>query len=125
LFWTLIDFFVKGAPHERQTKNRHCAFEFGTGAPAPPHGCWPACDGPDAARCASNAKDALLMAIESQLLNRLKAEQQEFSLEALKRPVSRDAFEYGYRVGMVAGLEAAMKTLLDMLDEERNGDRDL
>jgi hypothetical protein len=65
------------------------------------------------------------MAIESQLLNRLKAEQQQFALDALKRPVNRDAFEYGYRVGMVAGYEAAIKALLEMLDEERNGDRDL
>jgi hypothetical protein len=65
------------------------------------------------------------MAIEDQLLNRLKAEQQQFALEALKRPVSRDAFEYGYRVGVVAGYEAAIKALVDMLDEERNGDRDL
>jgi hypothetical protein len=65
------------------------------------------------------------MAIESQLLNRLKAEQQQFALDALKRPVNRDAFEYGYRVGMVAGYEAAIKALLEMLDDERNGDRDL
>jgi hypothetical protein len=65
------------------------------------------------------------MAIDSQLLNRLKAEQQEFSLEALKRPVNRDAFEYGYRVGVVAGYEAAITALLNMLDDERNNDRDL
>lgn len=65
------------------------------------------------------------MAIESHLLNRLKAEQQQFALDALKRPVNRDAFEYGYRVGMVAGYEAAIKALLEMLDDERNGDRDL
>ena len=65
------------------------------------------------------------MAIEDRLLGKLKSDQQAFALEALKRPVNRDAFEYGYRVGMVAGYEAAMKTLLDMLDEERNGDQDL
>ncbi len=65
------------------------------------------------------------MAIEDQLLNRLKAEQQQFALEALKRPVERDAFEYGYRVGMVAGYEAAVRALLDLFNEERNGDRDL
>jgi hypothetical protein len=65
------------------------------------------------------------MAIENALLNRLKTEQQEFALEALKRPVNRDAFEYGYRVGMVAGLEAAITSLLKMLDDERNDDRDL
>ena len=65
------------------------------------------------------------MAIEDQLLHRLKSEQQQFALEALKRPVERDAFEYGYRVGMVAGLEAAITSLLKMLDDERNNDRDL
>lgn len=65
------------------------------------------------------------MALADKLLNRLKAEQQQFSVDALKRPVNRDAFEYGYRVGMVAGYEAAIEALLNMLDEERNDDRDL
>lgn len=65
------------------------------------------------------------MALADKLLNRLKAEQQQFSVDALKRPVTRDAFEYGYRVGMVAGYEAAIDALLSMLDEERNDDRDL
>jgi hypothetical protein len=65
------------------------------------------------------------MAVEDRLLAKLKADQQAFALEALKRPVERDAFEYGYRVGMVAGYEAAIRTLLDLLDDERNGDRDL
>jgi len=65
------------------------------------------------------------MGFEEQLLGRFKTEQQQFALEALKRPVNRDAFEYGYRVGMVAGYEAAIKALVDMLDEDRNGDRDL
>ena len=65
------------------------------------------------------------MAVEDRLLGKLKADQQAFALEALKRPVERDAFEYGYRVGMVAGYEAAIRTLLDLLDDERNGDRDL
>lgn len=65
------------------------------------------------------------MSIEDRLLGKLKADQQVFALEALKRPVDRDAFEYGYRVGMVAGYEAAIKALLDLLNDERNGDRDL
>lgn len=65
------------------------------------------------------------MAIEDRLLGKLKADQQQFSLDALKRPVTRDAFEYGYRVGMVAGYEAAIKALLELLDDERHGDRDL
>jgi len=65
------------------------------------------------------------VSLESQLLNRLKAEQQQFAVDALKRPVERDAFEYGYRVGMVAGYEAAINVLLKLLDEEKNLDNDL
>ena len=65
------------------------------------------------------------MSLESKLLNRLKVEQQQFAVDALKRPVERDAFEYGYRVGMVAGYEAAINVLLKLLDEEKNLDNDL
>jgi hypothetical protein len=65
------------------------------------------------------------VSVESKLLNRLKAEQQQFSVDALKRPVERDAFEYGYRVGMVAGYEAAINVLLKLVDEEKNLDNDL
>jgi hypothetical protein len=43
----------------------------------------------------------------------------------MKRPQNRDAFEYGYRVGVVAGYEAAINVLLSMLDEEKNSDNDL
>jgi hypothetical protein len=63
--------------------------------------------------------------IETQLLNRLKVSQQEFAVEALKRPVNRDAYEYGYRVGMVAGYEAAINVLLMLVDEEKYSDNDL
>jgi hypothetical protein len=63
--------------------------------------------------------------LETKLLNRLKAEQQRFAVEALKRPQNRDAFEYGYRVGMVAGYEAAIDVLLKLIDEENHGDNDI
>lgn len=65
------------------------------------------------------------MAVEDRLLARLKNDQQSFAIEALRRPVDRDAFEYGYRVGVVAGYEAAITALLQLLDDERHGDRDL
>jgi hypothetical protein len=65
------------------------------------------------------------MNVESKLLNRLKAEQQSFAVDALRRPQTRDTFEYGYRVGMVAGYEAAINVLLTLLDEEKNFDNDL
>jgi hypothetical protein len=62
--------------------------------------------------------------IETKLLNRLKAQQQQFSVDALKRPQERDAFEYGYRVGVVAGYEAAINALLKLLEEEKSGVND-
>jgi len=65
------------------------------------------------------------MSIENKLLNGLKAEQAQFALDALKRPQERDAFEYGYRVGTVAGYEAAINLLLRLLREERDDDNDL
>ena len=64
------------------------------------------------------------MNIESKLLNLLKANQAEFALEALKRPQDRDTFEYGYRVGMVAGYEAAIDVLLNLIDEDKHGRQD-
>ena len=63
--------------------------------------------------------------IEAKLLNRLKVEQQQFSVDALKRPQERDAFEYGYRVGVVAGYEAAINVLLKLMDEEKSKGNDL
>ena len=65
------------------------------------------------------------MSIEARLLNDLKVKQADFALQALKQPQNRDTFEYGYRVGVVAGYEAAINVLLAILDEERNSDRDL
>lgn len=65
------------------------------------------------------------MNIETKLLNALKAEQQQFAIDALKRPIERDAFEYGYRVGMVAGYESAVNVLLKLVDEEKHLDNDL
>ncbi len=65
------------------------------------------------------------MNVEQQLLNALKAEQARFAIEALKKPQNRDAFEYGHRVGVIDGLERAINVLLNLLDEEKNSDRDL
>jgi hypothetical protein len=63
--------------------------------------------------------------VPQELLNRLKASQQTFALDALRRPQDRDTFEYGYRVGVVAGYDAAINVLLNILDEEKHGDNDL
>jgi len=63
--------------------------------------------------------------VPQEFLNRLKASQQTFALDALKRPQDRDTFEYGYRVGVVAGYDAAINVLLNILDEEKHGNNDL
>ena len=65
------------------------------------------------------------MNVPQEFLNRLKASQQTFALDALKRPQDRDTFEYGYRVGVVAGYDAAINVLLNILDEEKHGNNDL
>ncbi|MGY8789792.1 MAG: hypothetical protein ACKVKR_05790 [Pseudomonadales bacterium] len=65
------------------------------------------------------------MNVELKLLNLIKTDQAEFALEALRRPHKSDTFEYGYRVGMVAGYEASINVLLNLLDEEKNNDNEL
>lgn len=65
------------------------------------------------------------MNIESMLLNRLKAEQHKYALEAVTKPSDKTEWEYGYRVGVVAGYEAAISLLLKLVDEEKNSDNDL
>jgi hypothetical protein len=65
------------------------------------------------------------MNVIDQLFTRLKEQQREFALDALKRPQTRDTFEYGYRVGVVQGYEAAINVLLQLLKEEKDSDPDL
>lgn len=62
---------------------------------------------------------------EQKLLNALKARQAEFALDALRKPQTRDTFEYGYRTGVVSGLEMAINTLLDLVKDERDGESDI
>tara|TARA_R110000803_G_scaffold73879_1_gene137815 strand:+ start:1163 stop:1360 length:198 start_codon:yes stop_codon:yes gene_type:complete len=65
------------------------------------------------------------MELHNKLLSQLKDRQTEFSVEALKKPQTRDVFEYGYLVGTVAGLEEAINVLLNLLNEEKYSDNDL
>lgn len=65
------------------------------------------------------------MHLEQALLNALRAEQANYSLQALRQPNQRDAFEYGYRVGVLAGLDRSIEILLKLLDEDKNGNPDL
>lgn len=65
------------------------------------------------------------MNVETILLNRLKAVQTEYAIQALKLPGNKNEFDYGYRCGYVAGLDAAVNVLLTLLDEEKRDDKDL
>lgn len=60
---------------------------------------------------------------EGELLNRLKRAQEQYALEALKMPQEKSEYEYGLRVGVVAGYEKAINVLLAMVDEDKS-DRD-
>lgn len=59
---------------------------------------------------------------EARILGLLKEEQAKYALTALKHPNHRDAFEYGYRVGMMAGLEQAITAILKSVEEENSRD---
>ena len=62
---------------------------------------------------------------EAVLLNKLKAEQATYALSALRAPGAKTEYEYGLRVGYVAGMERAIAMLLGVLEDERSGERDL
>jgi len=65
------------------------------------------------------------MTLYNKLLSRLKQSQQEFAVDALRRPQERDTFEYGYRVGVFAGYDAAIDVLIKSLNEENEIDSSL
>lgn len=65
------------------------------------------------------------MNIETKLLNLLKAEQQGFALEALRRPQDKTEFEYGFRAGTLHGLDMSVSILLKILKDEKDGNNDM
>ncbi len=63
--------------------------------------------------------------IHDKLLNALKKRQSEFALQSLKAPGDKTAYDYGYRVGSVAGLENAMDVLVNLVAEEEKQGQEL
>jgi hypothetical protein len=63
--------------------------------------------------------------LPDRLLARLKAEQSSYALTSLQRPAQKDAFEYGFRSGVVAGYENSINLLISLLKEEQEDDRDI
>lgn len=55
------------------------------------------------------------------LFNRLKVAQAEYAIQALSNPGNKTEFDFGYRVGVTAGYESALKMILVLLDEEKKG----
>lgn len=62
--------------------------------------------------------------LDENFVRRLEDEQANFAVEALKKPNLGNSFEYGYRCGIVLGLEVAKNKYIELLNEER-GDRDV
>lgn len=63
--------------------------------------------------------------LADRLLARLKSEQASYALTSLQRPAQKDAFEYGFRAGVVAGYENSINLLISLLKEERDRDPEL
>ena len=63
--------------------------------------------------------------IDQKLLVRLKEAQRDHAMGALQRPSLKDTFEYGHAVGVVAGYEMAINILLEIVQEEKYGNKDL
>lgn len=60
--------------------------------------------------------------LDANFVRLLEQEQATFAVEAMK-PNAGTEFEYGYRCGVMAGLQAAKNRFISLLDEEK-GDRD-
>jgi hypothetical protein len=58
---------------------------------------------------------------ESRLLNALKSEQVGFAVDALKRPMDKTEFEYGFRSGVVHGLQMAVEMLVQIASDNKSG----
>lgn len=65
------------------------------------------------------------MNIETRLLNRIKAAQAEYAIQALKLPGEKREFDFGFRCGYTAGLEAALSVLFELVEEDKRDDKDL
>ena len=65
------------------------------------------------------------MNIETALLNRIKAEQAEYAVQALKQPGGKSEYDFGFRCGYLAGLDHALNTLFSMLDQHEKDGADL
>lgn len=57
---------------------------------------------------------------EQEVMRLLKQEQANFALEAMKKPTNGTEFEYGFRCGVVTGLELAFNKIVEIFTKEKN-----
>lgn len=62
---------------------------------------------------------------EAAFIARLKAEQAEYAQQALRLPNEKTEFDFGYRVGVMAGLERSINLISVMLKEADDDKFDL
>jgi len=60
--------------------------------------------------------------LEATFVRLVEQEQAKFAVEALRKPNLCNSFEYGYRSGIVTGMEIAKNQFIDLLNEERGKD---
>ena len=61
---------------------------------------------------------------EAQIIARLKAEQADYAQQALRLPNEKTEFDFGYRVGTMAGLERAINLIFALIKESEEDKMD-
>ena len=59
----------------------------------------------------------------SQIIDALQGQLNEHAHSALAKPKSRDAYEYGYAVGVYAGIQRALNAVNDVISKDEEDDR--
>lgn len=58
----------------------------------------------------------------NKLLDRLQGETNKYAVEAIRKPVKRDSFEYGKHHGVLYGFSLVEQWIQELLEEEKDDD---
>ncbi len=61
--------------------------------------------------------------VDQQLIRKLQELSANYAVEALKRPVNKDSFEYGEHCGVIKGIAMAEELILKLLNGEESSER--
>ena len=56
---------------------------------------------------------------EEALINALKNEQARFAVDALRPSSDKTEYDYGFRVGKMAGIDTAIEVILGIIEESK------